>query len=120
MRSNFIALVFALGACVNAFATSAVSFEAEGYLLDIVVGNDSRPAVAGLNFAAPGGVPGVNIPLRLLKIDAFDTKQRILLLRFANPGDPALPKEFSLAVKNDVGILKIDGKSVSGRFSWGV
>jgi hypothetical protein len=119
MRSSLIAIVLALGACLGAHATSSVSFEAEGYLLDIVVGSNSRPVVAGLSFAAPGSVRSTEIPLRHLKVDAFDEKQKILLLRFTNPGDPALPKDFSLAVRNDVGVLNIDGKSISGRFFWG-
>lgn len=120
MRSNLLALAFTAGASVSAFATSAVSFEAEGYLLDIVVGNDSRPVVAGLKFAAPGAMRGVEVPLRHLRVDVFDEKQKILLLRFTNPGDPALPRDFSLAVRNDVGVLKINDKSISGRFSWGM
>lgn len=120
MRATLIAVVITLGACASALATSAVSFEAEGYLLDIVVGNDSRPAVAGLSFVAPGSARGVDIPLHRLKVDAFDEKQKILLLRFTNPGDATLPKDFSLAVKNDVGVLKIEGRSISGRFSWGM
>lgn len=120
MRSKLIALAFTLGACAIACATTAISFEAEGYILDIVVGDDSRPAVAGLSFAAPGSVRSVEIPLRHLSIDAFDAGQKILLLRFTNPADPALPKDFSLAVKNDVGVLKTEGKSISGRFSWGM
>lgn len=120
MRPSLIAKVSILATCSTAQATSAVSFEAEGYVVDIVVGNGSRPAVAGLSFAAPDSVRGIEIPLCHLKIDAFDTKQKILLLRFTNPGDPALPKDFSLAVRNEGGVLKIDGKSVSGRFSWGM
>lgn len=120
MRSKLIAMVFSLGACASACATTAVSFEADGYLLDIVVGNDSRPAVAALSFAAPGSARSIDIPLRHLSIDAFDAKQKILLLRFTNPADPALPKDFSLVVRNDVGVLKTEGKSISGRFSWGM
>lgn len=120
MRSNLIAIVLALGACASAHATSAVSFEAEGYLLDIVVGNDSRPVVAGLSFAAPGSVRSTEIPLQHLRVEVFDTVQKVLLLRFTNPADPALPKDFSLTVRKDAGVLQIDGKSVSGRFSWGM
>jgi hypothetical protein len=120
MRSSFIAMVFTLATCASAHATSTVSFEAEGYILDIVIGNDSRPAVAGLGFAAPGSVRSIEIPLRHLSIDAFDAKQKILLLRFTNPADPALPRDFSLAVRNDVGVLKIEGRPISGRFSWGM
>jgi hypothetical protein len=120
MRSQLIALTFTVGACASAFATSAVSFEAEGYILDIAVGDDSLPAVAGLSFAGPGSVRSVEIPLRYLRIDAFDAKQKILLIRFTNPGDPTLPKDFSLAVRNDVGVLKIEGRSISDRFAWGM
>lgn len=120
MRSSLIAIAFTLGTCASAFATSAVSFEAGGYVLDITVGDDSRPALAGLSFAAPGSVRSIEIPLRHLKIDTFDAKQKILLLRFTNPADPAWPKDFSLTVRNDVGVLKIEGRSISGRFSWGM
>lgn len=120
MHLNLIAAVLVWGACGSAHATSAVSFEAEGYLLDIVIGDDSRPAVAGLSFAAPGSVRSIEIPLHHLSIDAFDAGQKILLLRFTNPADPALPKDFSLAVRNETGILKIESKSISGRFSWGM
>lgn len=120
MRSSLVAIVFTLATCASTYATTAVSFEAEGYILDIVIGNDSRPAVAALSFAAPGSMRSVEVPLRHLRIDAFDTGQKILLLRFTNPADPALPKDFSLVVRNDIGVLKIEGKSISGRFSWGM
>jgi len=120
MRSKLIAVALVLGTFGSAFATSSVSFEAQGYLLDIVVGSDSRPTVAGLSFAAPGSVRGVEIPMRHLRIEAFDTEQKMLLLRFTNPGDSKLPKDFALTVRNDAGVLQIEGKSIAGRFSWGI
>jgi hypothetical protein len=120
MRSSLVAAAVVLGACGSALATSSVSFEAQGYLLDIVVGGDSRPTVTGLSFATPGSGRGVEIPMRHLRIGAFDTQQKILLLRFTNPGDSKLPKDFSLAVRNDAGVLRIEGKSIAGRFSWGM
>lgn len=120
MRSRFIAAALAISACACALATSAISFEAEGYLLDIVVGDDSRPSIAGLSIMMPGNARRVVIPMHHLKVEAFDTRQKVLLLGFSNPGDPALPKDFFLSVRNDAGVLKIDGKSVSGRFSWGM
>ena len=120
MRSSLIAAAFVVGAFGSAFATNAVSFEAQGYLLDFTVGDDSQPTVAGLSFAAPGGVRAVEIPMRHLRIETFDTGQKVLLLRFTNPGDPKLPKDFSLAVRNDAGVLHIDGKSIAGRFAWGL
>jgi hypothetical protein len=119
-RRRLIAAAVAISACANAMATSSVSFEAEGYLLDIVVGGDSRPSIAGLSIAMPGSTRSVVIPVGHLKVEAFDTTQKVLLLRFTNPGDSQLPGDFSLAVRNDAGILQIQGKSVAGRFSWGL
>lgn len=119
MRSSLIAAALVLATFGSAFATSSVSFEAQGYLLDVVIGDDSRPAVAGLSFAAPGSVRGVELPMRHVRIEAFDTAQKVLLLRFTNPGDSTLPQDFSLAVRNDAGVLRIDGKSIAGRFAWG-
>lgn len=58
--------------------------------------------------------------MRHLRIEAFDTEQKILLLRFKNPGDAKLPKDFALTVRNDAGVLQIEGKSIAGRFSWGI
>ena len=55
-----------------------------------------------------------------IKVEAFDTQQQVLLLRFINPGDSTLPKDFILSVRNDAGVLTIGGKSISGRFSWGM
>lgn len=120
MRSGLIAVALALGACGSALATSSVAFEAQGYLLDFVVGSDSRPTVASLNFAMPGSVRGIDIPMRHLRIEAFDTKQKVLLLRFTNPGDSKLPKDFSLTVRSDAGVLQFEGKSIAGHFSWGM
>ncbi|MGE0497519.1 MAG: hypothetical protein AB7I35_08160 [Ramlibacter sp.] len=114
-----IAVVLALGAGMDAQATSSVSFEARGYLLDFVVGDDSRPAIAGLSFAAPGSTRAVQIPLRHLKVESFDTRHKTVLLRFSNPGDAALPADFSLTVRGDAGVLRINGQSFTGRFSWG-
>jgi len=115
-----IAAAITISVCSAAQATNSISFEAEGYLLDIVVGGDSRPSIASLSFAMPGSTRDVVIPMDHLKVEAFDTRQKILLLRFINPGDSTLPKDFFLSVRNHVGVLKIGGKSVSGRFSWGM
>ncbi|CAN7253994.1 hypothetical protein [Polaromonas sp. LjRoot131] len=119
-RSQLIAVAVAISACATAQATSSVSFEAEGYLLDIVVGGDKQPSIAGLSIAMPGSARSVMIPVRHLKVEAFDTTQKVLLLRFINPGDSQLPGDFFLSVRNDAGILQIQGKSLAGRFSWGM
>jgi len=119
MRNKLCAAVVAVALCGSAVATSSVSFDAQGYVVDIVVGGDSRPAIASLGIATPSSARSIAIPMRHLKVEAFDTAQKTLLLRFVNPGDPALPAGFSLTVRGDDGVLQIDGKSMAGRFSWG-
>ncbi|MEO8024315.1 hypothetical protein [Polaromonas sp.] len=120
MRSFFLAAAVAVGVCSGALATSSVAFEAQGYLLDIVVGDNGKPVVASLSMVTPGSTRGIDIPLQYLKVDAFDTAQQVLLLRFTNPGDSKLPKDFSLTVRRDAGVLQMDGKRLAGRFSWGM
>ena len=117
---GLIAAAITISACATTQASSSVSFEAEGYLLDIVVGGDKQPSIAGLSIAMPGSARGVVIPVRHLKVEAFDTMQKVLLLRFTNPGDSQLPGDFFLTVRNDAGILQIQGQSVVGRFFWGL
>jgi hypothetical protein len=119
MRSFLVAAAL-VTVVSSAHATSSLSFEAEGYLLDMVVGDDSRPIVSGLNIAMPGSQQATSIPMRLVKIEIFDTRQKILLLGFQNPGDATLPEGFRLTVKNDAGTLRIGGKSLRGNFSWGM
>jgi len=119
MRSFFLAAV-TVSVCSGALATSSVAFEAQGYLLDIVVGGNGKPVVASLSIATPGSARGIDIPLEYIKVDAFDTAQQVFLLRFTNPGDVKLPKDFSLTVRRDAGVLQIDGKRLAGRFSWGI
>lgn len=121
MRSSSIAVVVLVAACSSALATNSVSFEAQGYLLDIVVGYDKRPTVAGVSIATPASATGIGIPMQYLKIEVFDPAQKVLLLRFTNPGDAKLPNNFTLTVKSDAGVLTFDGgKSIAGRFAWGM
>ena len=119
-RGRLLVATLAISACATALATSSISFEAEGYLLDMVVGGDSRPSIAGLSIDIPGSDRSVVIPVRYLKVEAFDAAQKILLLRFTNPGDSQLPGDFFLSVRNDTGILQVQGRSIAGRFSWGL
>jgi len=101
-------------------ATSSISFEGQGYLLDIVVGDASQPIISSLSITKPGGKQSFSLPMQRVRVEIFDTKQRVLLLRFSNPGDGTLPESFLLTVKNDVGTLRIGGKPLVGSFTWGM
>lgn len=120
MRSLIAAAAIAIGAFTSAQATSSLSFESQGYLLDIVVGDASKPMIASLSLAKPGSRQITILPMQQVEVDIFDTTQKVLLLRFKNPGDATLPESFLLTVKNDAGTLRIGEKSLGGSFSWGM
>lgn len=105
-----------------AHATGSLSFEAKGYLLDFVVGDASGPSISGLNFAGPGSTQATPLPMAQVVVEAFDPQQKILLLRFRNPGDARQPESFYLTVKDGVGTLKVGKKqkALVGSFSWGM
>lgn len=120
MRSFIAAAAMAIMVSSSAHATSSLSFETNGYLIDIVVGDASKPVVSNLSIAKPGSKQPTSLPMRLVKVDIFETKHRVLLLTFKNPGDSALPGSFRLTVRGDAGTLEIGEQSLVGRFSWGM
>jgi hypothetical protein len=120
MRLLIAAAVMTLTAATSAQATSSLAFEAQGYLLDIVVGDASKPIVASLSLAKPDSKQMTLLPMQQVKVVIFDSKQKVLLLRFTNPGDTTLPESFLLTVKDHVGTLRIGEKSLAGSFSWGM
>lgn len=103
-----------------AHATSSLSFEADGYLIDIVVGYSSKPVVSKLNIVRPGGKEPEALPMQMVVVEIFDAQQKVLVLDFKNPGNSGLPESFRLTVRHDVGILKMGEKSLAGSFSWGM
>lgn len=120
MRSLIATAAIAISASSSAQATSSLSFESQGYLLDIVVGDASKPIISSLSLAEPGSRQITILPMQQVKVEIFDAKQKVLLLRFKNPGDTTLPESFLLTVKDDAGTLRIGEKSLVGSFSWGM
>ena len=120
MRSAVLALAFALGVHAAAWATGSLSFEASGYSVDITVGYDKTPVVAGIKTASPGQSRATEIPLELIAVESFDVERKHLVLRFKNPGRADLPADFALTVNRELGILRTESKSLTGRFDWGM
>lgn len=118
MHPTLAVAVLAIAASGGAFATGSLSFESAGYVLDFEIGQQERPVLAGVSVAAPGA--GSNSMLRPphLVVVAFDTKAKILLVRYRNPGNSKLPPDFELSVRGSEGILKLPNRSVTGRFNW--
>ena len=102
----------------NALATGALSFEGGGYILDFTMGQQERPVLASLSFSAPGS--SLNSILRPpdLVVVAFDAKAKRLLVRYSNPEDNTLPRDFEFSVHGNEGTLKLPNRSITGRFNW--
>ncbi|WP_431097070.1 hypothetical protein [Polaromonas aquatica] len=118
MRPAFAIAVLAIAASGGAHATGSLSFESAGYVLDFEVGQQERPVLAGVSFAAleAGSNPMLRPPH--LVVMAFDTKAKLLLVRYKNPGDSKLPPDFELSVRGSEGVLKLSNRAVTGRFNW--
>jgi hypothetical protein len=118
MRPAFAIAILAIAASGGAHATGSLSFESAGYVLDFEIGQQERPVLAGVSFAAPGASSNSILRPPHLVVVAFDTKAKILLVRYKNPGDSKLPPDFELSVRGSEGILKLPNRSVTGRFNW--
>lgn len=120
MRPLIALAAMTITVATSAHATSSLSFEADGYLLDIVVGDTSKPVISSLGIAKPGSRTITSIPMHRVRVEIFDTTQRVLLLGFKSPGDETLPESFLLTVKDGVGTLRIGERVMVGSFSWGM
>lgn len=105
-------------ACSSVGATSSLSFEAGGYLLDFEVGHTEKPVLAGVNVSIPGGKQGTTLRPPMLRVELFDAKRKVLAVSFQNSGDPTLPPGFSFAAHRGKGVLRIQGRSYKGPFQW--
>lgn len=113
-----IAGALAAVACGSAIATSSLSFEASGHVLDFEIGDTDRPVVAGVMVSKPGGKQPVMLRPPSLSVEVFDPKKKNLVVRFKNPGDPALPPGFSFTAHRQTGVLRTEGASFKGVFRW--
>lgn len=99
-----------------AMATSSLSFEGGGYLIDLEIGDDAKPVVAAVHFHALGDVHGVVLAHDAWRAITFDPRQQRLLLR--HDGAAAVPA-FCLSVQRGEALLVIDGRRLHAAFDWG-
>ena len=99
-----------------AMATSSLSFDGGGYLIDLEIGDDAVPVVAAVHFHAPGDAQGVMLARATWRVIAFDPRRQRLLLQHDRAA--AVPA-FSLSVQRDDAVLVIDGRRVHASFDWG-
>lgn len=99
-----------------ASATSSLSFDGGGYVIDFEIGDDARPVVAAVHFHAPGDALGVVLARATWRVIAFQPHAQRLLLR--HDGDAAVPA-FTLSVRRSDALLVIAGRRVRASFDWG-
>ena len=120
MRPFLFAVALFLVAVAKVHATEALIFEGGGYNIQTLVGSTEKPVVGSVRFTPPGASEWVILPRRLLRVEKFDMKKRILIMRFSGPNNPNLPGSFSLSVKKDDAVLVIGGKKIKGTFNWDI
>ena len=109
-----------LVASSNAHATEALFFNGGGYTIEVLIGLVDDPVIAQVRFTPFGGKDSVIIPRKLLHVEKFDMKKRILTMHFSNKNDPDLPASFSLSANKTRAVLAINGKTIKSEFNWDI
>jgi hypothetical protein len=120
MKLFLFSAALALFASSNVHATEALFFNGGGYTIEVLIGFLDGPVIAQVRFTARGDKDSV-IPQKLLRVEKFDMKKRVMTLHFSNKNDPDLPASFSLSVKKTRAVLSIGGKKISDEeFNWDI
>jgi hypothetical protein len=104
----------------NLHATEALFFNGGGYTIELLIGFLDEPVIAQVRFAPPEAKGPITIPQKLLRIEKFDMKKRILTMHFSNKNDPDLPVSFSLSANKTRAVLSIGGKKIQSEFDWDI
>ena len=120
MKMFLFSAALVLGASSNAHATEALLFDGGGYIIEFLIGFVDEPVIAQVRFTPPGDKDSVTIPQKLVHVEKFDMKKRILILQFSNKNDPDLPASFSLSANKTKAVLSIGGKKIKSEFDWDI
>jgi len=120
MKMFLFSAALVLVASLNAHATEALFFDGGGYTVEVLIGFVDDPVIAQVRFTPPGGKDSVIIPQKLVHVEKFDMKKRILSMHFSNKNDPDLPASFSLSANKTKAVLSIGGKRIKSEFDWDI
>ena len=120
MKMLLFSAALVLVVASNAHATEALFFNGGGYTVEVLIGFLDDPVIAQVRFTAPEGKDSVIIPQKLLRVEQFDMKKRILTMHFLNKNDPDLPTSFSLSANETRAVLSIGGKKIKSEFDWDI
>lgn len=118
MKMFLFSAALALVASSNVHATEALFFNGGGYTIEVLIGFVDDPVIAQVRFTPPEAKDSVIIPQKLLHVEKFDMKKRILTMHFSNKNDPDLPASFSLSANKTRAVLSIGGKKIKSEFDW--
>ena len=120
MKMFLFSAALVLVASSNAHATEALFFNGGGYTIELLIGFLDDPVIAQVRFTAPEDKDSVVIPQKLLRVEKFDMKRRILTMHFSNKNDPDLPASFSLSANKTKAVLSIGDKKIKSEFDWDI
>lgn len=115
LLASALLVLLALVSNDPAHATASLSFEGDGYWMEMEIGDSQQPVTAKIRFHSPGDKIGVVLSQELLTVTAFDPKRQTLSLRYAG-GSGVAP--FALSVRGSAATLDIGSERVQARFSW--
>jgi hypothetical protein len=120
MKMFLFSVALILIASSNLHATEALFFNGGGYTIEVLIGFLDDPVIAQVRFTAPEDKDSVVIPQKLLRVEKFDMKKRILSMHFSNKSDPDLPASFSLSANKTSAVLSVGGKKIKSEFDWDI
>ncbi len=101
--------------CLAAHATSSLSFDGGGYVLDLEIGDTGRPVVASVTFHRPGDAQGVVLRGNF-RIQAFDPRRQELVLVYG--GGDGRVEPFTLTVHGNRASLEVARRRIRAPFRW--
>ena len=120
MKMFLFSAALILIALSNVHATEALIFDGGGYTIEILIGYLEDPVIAQVRFTPSEAKESVIIPGKLLRVEKFDMKKRVLTMHFSNKNDPDLPVSFSLSANKTRAVLSIGGKKIQSEFDWDI
>ena len=102
-------------ACLAAHATSSLSFDGGGYVLDLEIGDTDRPVVASVTFHRLGDAQGVVLRGNF-RVQVFDPRRQELVLVYG--GGDGRVEPFTLTVHGNRASLALAGRRIRAPFRW--
>ncbi|MGH8028283.1 MAG: hypothetical protein ACREO0_16325 [Pseudoxanthomonas sp.] len=114
------AFILLMSVVAPARATGSLSFEGGGYWLEMEIGHTEAPVIASIRFHRPDDPNGIILPRKQVVVETFDTKRRVLVLRFAGSGDAGAgaAEPFTLSVNGERATLQVGAREISSQFDW--